>query len=127
MRSHGQIGCRPTGLSRILLGGVYRSMSKSILSAIDAEISFLQQARALLSSAGTAAPKRKPGRPSKAGSFVVPKVQKTKKRGKMSAEARERIRQAQIKRWAAVKQIAKSDTNPVVSPKSKKKATKAAG
>jgi hypothetical protein len=103
-------------------------MLKSILSEIDAEISRLEQAKTLLSSAGTAAIKRKPGRPPKTASVRIPKVQKTKKRRKLSAEARERIRQAQIKRWAAVKQLAKADANAaaVASPQSKKKATKAA-
>jgi hypothetical protein len=109
-------------------GGAYRIMLKSILSEIDAEISRLEQAKALLSSAGTAAIKRKPGKPPKTASVRIPKVQKTKKRRKLSAEARERIRQAQIKRWAAVKQAAKPDANAaaVASPQSKKKATKAA-
>jgi hypothetical protein len=78
-------------------------MLKSILSEIDAEIARLKQAKALLGSAGTTAIKRKPGRPPKTAAVVIPNVQKTKKRRKMSAEARERIRQAQIKRWAAKK------------------------
>jgi hypothetical protein len=78
-------------------------MMKSILYEIDTEISLLKQAKALLSSAGTAAIKRKPGRSPKTAAIVIPNVQKTKKRRKMSAEARERIRQAQIKRWAAKK------------------------
>ena len=77
-------------------------MMKSILTEIDAEIARLMQAKALLSSAGTAAIKRKPGWPAKTASIVVPEVQKSRKRRKMSAEARERIRQAQIKRWAAL-------------------------
>jgi len=42
--------------------------------------------------------KRKPGRPATVATAVAPKVQKARKRRKMSAEARERIRQAQIKR-----------------------------
>ena len=99
-------------------------MSKSILSEIDAEIARLKQAKALLSSAGTTAIKRKPGRPSKTAVIVVPVAQKPKKRKKMSAEGRERVRQAQIKRWAAVKQAAKTAVAP--SSKSKKKAAKTA-
>ena len=95
-------------------------MTKSILSEIDAEIARLRQAKALLSSAGTTAIKRKPGRPSKAAAIVVPVAQKAKKRKKMSAEGRERVRQAQIKRWAAVKQAAKATAAP------KKKTAKAA-
>jgi hypothetical protein len=98
-------------------------MLKSILFEIDAEISRLEQAKALLSSAGTTSIKRKPGRPPKTVSAVVPKVQKTKKRHKMSAEARE-----QIRRWAAVKEPAKPNADTVVtaSPRSKKKAAKTA-
>jgi hypothetical protein len=99
-------------------------MLKSILSEIDAEISRLEQAKTLLSSAGTAAIKSKPGRPPETASVIIPKVRKTKKRRKMSAEARERIRQAQIKRWAAVRQAAK--TTAARLSKSKKKTAKAA-
>ena len=82
-------------------------MTKSILSEIDAEIARLMQAKALLSLAGTTAIKRKPGRPSKTAAIVVPVAQKEKKRKKMSAEGRERVRQAQIKRWAEVRQASK--------------------
>ena len=99
-------------------------MTKSILSEIDAQIALLRQAKALLSSAGTTAIKRKPGRPSKAAAVVVPVAQKAKKRKKMSAEGRERVRQAQIKRWAAVRQAAKTTAAPL--SKSKKKSAKAA-
>jgi hypothetical protein len=103
-------------------------MLKSILFEIDAEISRLEKAKALLSSAGTISIKRKPGRPPKTVSAVVPKVQKTKKRRKMSAEARERMRQAQIRRWAAVKEQSKPNADTVVtaSQRSKKKAAKTA-
>jgi hypothetical protein len=99
-------------------------MTKSILFAIDAEIARLMQAKALLSSAGTTAIKRKPGRPSKTAATVVPNIPKAKKRKKMSAEGRERVRQAQIKRWAAVKLAAKTSTTPL--SKAKKKAAKVA-
>ena len=98
-------------------------MTKSILSEIDAEIARLMQAKALLSLAGTTAIKRKPGRPSKTAAIVVPVAQKEKKRKKMSAEGRERVRQAQIKRWAAVSQAAKTTAAPL--SKSKKKTAKA--
>jgi hypothetical protein len=102
-------------------------MMKSILSEIDAEIARLMQAKALLSSAGTVAIKRKPGRPSKTATIVVPVAQKPKKRKKMSAEGRERVRQAQIKRWAALN-ASKANMNATVAqlPKGKKKAAKAA-
>ncbi|HEY1256669.1 MAG TPA: hypothetical protein VGF01_18000 [Terracidiphilus sp.] len=103
-------------------------MTKSILFEIDAQIALLRQAKALLSSAGTTAIKRKPGRPSKTAAIVVPVAQKVKKRKKMSAEGRERVRQAQIKRWAAVKDASKANLNATIAPlpKAKKKAAKAA-
>jgi len=104
--------------------GADRTLTKSILFEIDAQIALLRQAKALLSSAGTTAIKRKPGRPSKTAAIVVPVAQKAKKRKKMSAEGRERVRQAQIKRWAAVKQADKTTAAPL--SKSKKKAEKAA-
>jgi hypothetical protein len=96
-------------------------MMKSILSEIDAEIARLMQARALLSSAGTTAIKRKPGGPPRTAAIVVPKIPKAKKRKKMSAEGRERVRQAQFKRWAAVKQAAESNANAAAVPSSKSK------
>ncbi len=96
-------------------------MMKSILSEIDAEISILKQVKALLSSDTVVAIKRKPGRPPKTVAVVVPKVRKTKKRKKMSADGRERVRQAQIKRWAAVKQAAESNANAAAVPSSKSK------
>jgi hypothetical protein len=103
-------------------------MTKSILFEIDAQIALLRQAKALLSSAGTTAIKRKPGRPSKTAAIVVPVAQKAKKRKKMSAEGRERVRQAQIKRWAALKGVSKANLNATIAPlpKAKKKAAKAA-
>ena len=109
------------------MGGAKRTMVKDILAAIDSEIACLEQAKALLSASGAVVAKRKPGRPAKAVSVVVPKVQKTRKRRKMSAEARERIRQAQIKRWAA-QNATKANMNATVAPlpKAKKKAAKAA-
>ena len=103
-------------------------MVKDILSAIDAEIACLEQAKVLVSASGAVVAKRKPGRPAKVASAVAPKVQETRKRHKMSAEARERVRQAQIKRWAAKKGTSKANMNATVAPlpKAKKKATKAA-
>ena len=102
-------------------------MVKDILAAIDSEIATLEQAKALLSASGEVVARRKPGRPAKAAAIVVPKDQKTRKRRKMSAEARERIRQAQIKRWAALN-ATKANMNATVAPlpKAKKKAAKAA-
>jgi hypothetical protein len=84
-----------------------RTMVKDILSAIDAEIACLEQAKALLSTSGEVVAKRKPGRPAKFVAVEAPKVQKARKRRKMSAEGRERVRQAQIKRWTALKETPK--------------------
>ena len=102
-------------------------MVKDILSAIDAEIARLEQAKALFSASDSVVAKRKPGRPAKVVPVVAPKVQKAKMRRKMSAEVRERIRQAQVKRWAALKGTSKANLNATVAPlpKAKKKATKA--
>jgi hypothetical protein len=102
-------------------------MVKDILAAIDTEIACLEQAKTLLSASGAVAAKRKPGRPAKAATAVAPKVQKAKKCHKMSAEARERVRQAQVKRWAAKKGTSKANMNATVAPlpKAKKKAAKA--
>lgn len=99
----------------------------SILAEIDAEIARLQSARALLSS-GTATPAvRRRGRSAKVKA-QSPAPKKTAKRRTMSAEARERIRQAQINRWAATKKPAKPNLNATVAPlpKAKKKAAKSA-
>lgn len=104
-------------------------MVKDILAAIDNEIACLEQAKALLSASGAVAAKRKrkPGRPAKVLTVATPKIQKTGKRRKMSAAARERIRQAQIKLWAALN-APKANMNATVAPlpKAKKKAAKAA-
>ena len=102
-------------------------MVKDIPAAIDNEIACLEQAKALLSVSGAVSAKRKPFRLAKVVTAVCPKVQETRKRHKMSAEARERIRQAQIKRWAALN-ASKANMNATVAqlPKGKKKAAKAA-
>ena len=102
-------------------------MVKDILAAIDAEIALLERAKALLSASGAVVARRKPGRPAKVSTVAAPKVQKTRKRRKMSAEARERIRQAQIKRWAALN-APKANMNATVAPlpKAKKKVAKPA-
>jgi len=111
-------------------GGADRTMTISILFEIDAQISLLRQAKALLSSAGTTAIRRNPGRPSKTAPIVAPVVQKAKKRKKMSAEGRERVRQAQIKRWAAIRlaatPTAKTAAAPLPKPKKKRAAKTAA-
>jgi hypothetical protein len=72
---------------------------ENILAEIDAEIARLQQARALLMATATP-PKRGPGRPAKTTAKTAPK--KAKQRT-MSAKTREKMRRAQLKRWAATK------------------------
>jgi len=70
-----------------------------VLSSIDAEISRLQQARDVLSSEGVGTRGGK--------SAVRPSVNgKGRHKRAMSAEARERIAEAQRKRWAAQKKAA---------------------
>ncbi len=103
-------------------------MVKDIVSAIDAEIVRLKQVKVLLSASGAFVAKRKPGQPEKVASIEAPKVQKARKRRKMSAEGRERIRQAQIKRWATLNSASKANRNETVAqlPRAKKKAAKAA-
>ncbi len=93
-----------------------RTMVKDILVAIDAEIARLEQAKALLSTSGAFVAKRKPGRPAEVASIEAPKVQKARKRSKMSAEGRERIRQVQIKRWAAQEGTSQANMNATVAP-----------
>ena len=95
-------------------------MLESIITNIDAEISRLNQAKALLSGVE---PKRKLGRPAKAVSL---EISKKPKRRTISPEVREKMRQAQIKRWAAAKksQPARLKDAVVVTPKAKKTAAK---
>jgi hypothetical protein len=102
-------------------------MLKEILVAIDNEIACLEQVKALLSASGAVVAKRKPGRPAKFVAVEAPKIKKARKRRKMSAEGRERVRQAQIKRWAALKGTSKANLNATAAPlpKAKKRAAKA--
>ena len=74
---------------------------ENILAQIDAEITRLQQARALLAPLGTAA--------TKAGRTVkkAPAKAKTRKKRVLSAEARKKIADAQHRRWAKLKAKAK--------------------
>jgi hypothetical protein len=79
---------------------------EKIIAEIDAEIAQLQSVRALLSDPTPTAVKRGPGRPPRTPTTVVATPKKTKRRT-LSPEARERIRQGQLKRWAAAKKAAK--------------------
>jgi hypothetical protein len=67
-----------------------------LLSTIDSEISTLEQARALLTDSGTG----------RRGKKSVSK-RSVKMKGKLSAEGRRHIVEAQLKRWAAQKKAAK--------------------
>lgn len=81
-------------------------MLKNVVVEIDAEVARLQQARALLL-AIIEVPKAKRGRPAKSATVAPVVKTKTTKRRTMNPEARERIRQAQIKRWAKAKKNAR--------------------
>jgi hypothetical protein len=75
--------------------------TNDILIQIDAEISRLQQARALLDGTGPTE-RRQPGHP--AGSSVPGKI---KAKRILSTEAREKIAAAQRARWAKAKRVVK--------------------
>ena len=78
-----------------------------IISEIDAQISKLQQARALL--AGTATPAVRTGRGRPKGSKKAAPAPAAPRKRKLSAEGRKRIADAMKKRWAERrKQNAKS-------------------
>jgi hypothetical protein len=88
--------------------------TNDIILSIDAEISRLQQAKALLTQTSPTPAKRKPGRPapapgsSKATSFDPADFDaNAPKRRKISAAGRARIAAAQKARWARSKTAAK--------------------
>jgi hypothetical protein len=88
--------------------------TNDIILTIDAEISRLQQAKALLTDTSLTPAKRKPGRPAtasgsgKATSFDPADFDaKARKRRGMSAAGRARIAAAQKARWARFKKAAK--------------------
>jgi hypothetical protein len=108
-----------TGLSVSNSKGVI--VLESILTQIDAEIARLQEARTVLSTLNVPA-RRKPGRPAKA----VPDAAKasTKPERTLSPEARERMRQGQVKRWAAARKSAAENGGAQPAKKRKKGAKK---
>ena len=81
----------------------------NVLAQIDAEIANLQRAKAILTGAGLAATKRRPGRPPKSAQDKVASAIPKKKR-KLSPEGRARIAEAARRRWAAQKKAAKNAT-----------------
>lgn len=73
-----------------------------IIAEIDAQISKLQQARALLSGSTSAAGRTGRGRPkgSKNSATAAPATATTTRKRKLSPEGRKRIADAMKKRWA---------------------------
>lgn len=92
---------------------------QDIFAEIDAEISKLQQVKAVLRSAGTSG-SRKSGRPAK---ISVPGKARTKRT--LSAVARAKIAAAQRARWAKSKKAAKRATDDIAKVSKAKKATTA--
>jgi hypothetical protein len=91
-------------------------MHESILYEIDAEIARLHASKVkLLKTTGV-----KPGRPAGSKKASVKPAVATSKRT-MSAEGLERIRQAQFKRWAAVRKMKKAALKAAGSPAAKAK------
>jgi hypothetical protein len=95
--------------------------TNDIVVQIDAEISRLQQAKALLAGTGTTV-KRKPGRPAGvAGLPRVTRLEPTKPLAKVKAvrtlspEARAKIAAAQRSRWAKSRKAAKSTSGKTVA------------
>jgi|HubBroStandDraft_6_1064221.scaffolds.fasta_scaffold1532113_1 hypothetical protein len=92
---------------------------ENILAQIDSEIAQLQQAKALLSGAGT-----RVGNGRKIVTAAKKAVKKASKRKPLSAEARKRIADAQRKRWAAAKAPAKKAVIRNPKPLAKKSSAK---
>jgi len=92
-----------------------------IIGEIDAEISRLQQAKAILSGTDSVAAKRRPGRPIGSGSpktipVALPSKAKVQPRRKISAAGRARIAAAMKMRWAKVRKAAKKAAKPIQAP-----------
>jgi hypothetical protein len=71
-----------------------------IISEIDAQISKLQQARALLAGTTAAAVRTGPGRPKGSKNTAAAPATKSPRKRKLSPEGRKRIADAMKKRWA---------------------------
>jgi hypothetical protein len=73
-----------------------------IIAEIDAQISKLQQARALLAGTTQQSAYKGPGRPKgrKAATHAAPKTAAPQRKRKLSPEGRKRIADAMKKRWA---------------------------
>jgi len=80
-----------------------------IVKSVDREIALLKQVRALLSGTAAVAPKKKPGRPTKAAVTSAPQNRaKRRKKRKLSPEGRKRIAEAVRRRWEAQRKAAAS-------------------
>lgn len=98
----------------------------TIIEQIDAEISRLEQAKALLNGATVTATKRSPGRPKSVVAARILSVTPAKPvKRVMSAEGKARIAEAQKARWAAKRKQEKKTANAVAKVKAAKKAAKA--
>jgi hypothetical protein len=96
----------------------------TIIEHLDAEISRLQQARALLTDEDV---RKGPGRPKANDAISKPVADKLTKRV-MSAEGKKRIALAQKARWAKVRKAAKkANTEPATPVKDVKTATPSKG
>jgi hypothetical protein len=85
--------------------------TNAIIEQIDAEISRLQQAKALLNSVGVASTKRAAGRPKSVVAARILSVTPTKPvKRVMTAEGKARIAAAQKARWVAQRKQAKKAT-----------------
>jgi len=93
----------------------------TIVEHLDAEISRLQQVRALLTDGDL---RKGPGRPKASDAISKPVADKLTKRV-MSAEGKKRIALAQKARWAKVRKVAKkaANTEPATPVKDVKTAT----
>jgi len=98
--------------------------TEAIIEQIDAEISKLQQAKALLNGATSTPPKRTPGRP-KTSNQVAEPVVSTPTRRVMSSEGKAKIAEAQKKRWAKSKRADRKAAKKAATSKAVKSATPA--
>jgi hypothetical protein len=99
----------------------------TIIEQINAEISLLQQAKALLNGATVTATKRAPGRPKSVVAARILSVKPTKHVKRMiSAGGKARIAEAQKARWAAKRKQEKKTANAIAKVKAAKKAAKVA-
>jgi hypothetical protein len=92
-----------------------------IIEQIDAEISKLQQAKALLTGATSTPAKRALGRPTANNEVSKPVVSITTKRV-MSAEGKAKIAEAQKRRWAKSKKADKKAAKKAATAKAVKSA-----